>query len=124
MSSRRRLRRTRHNDPMWFSALLTVAVSIDATEPTEIWRTVVVFEGDDDWETARLKAIELGRAKEATYSNAAGDAVTHRFVGVETLDMLGDDLPDGREVYFETISYDGTALPATPEELTPRQSGV
>jgi hypothetical protein len=104
--------------------MLTVAVSIDTTKPTEIWRTVVVFEAEDDWDAARLKAIELGRSKERTYSNADGAAVTHRFVGVETLDMLGDHLADGRDVYFEPIPYNGAALPATPDGLTPRQTGV
>ena len=110
---------------MWFSALLKVAVSVADTDDAGIWRTVVIFEADDDWDAARLKAVDLGRAKEQAFANAEGDVVTHRFLAVETLDMLGERLEDGREVYSERVAHDGSEFPTTdPSEIQPGQSGV
>jgi hypothetical protein len=70
---------------MWFSAMLKVD-----GEVSSIWRTVVVFQAAEDWDAARLKAVELGRAKNETYANGDGRAVAHQCIGVETLDMLGE----------------------------------
>jgi hypothetical protein len=109
---------------MWFSALLSVAVSVDA-EPSSIWRTVIVFEADDEWESARQRALALGRMKEQTYKNDDGATVAHRLVAVETLDMLGEQIADGRDVHFESREVAGGSLSSgSPEEIPPTQSGV
>jgi Domain of unknown function (DUF4288) len=109
---------------MWFSAMLSVAVSVDA-EPSSISRTVIVFEADDEWESARQRALALGRTKEQTYKNGDGATVVHRLVAVETLDVLGERLADGREVYFESREATAGSLPSrSPEEIPPKQSGV
>jgi len=88
-------------------------------------RSVFIFQAED-WEPARLRAIELGRSMEDSYLNESGERVSWRLVCVETLDLLGDDLLDGREVYSESVPLAGTMTtsPTRPEDSQPQQSGV
>jgi hypothetical protein len=97
---------------------------VDAA-PASMWRTVIVFEADDEWKSARQRALAPGRTKEQTYENGNGATVVHRLVAVETLDMLGERIGDGREVSFECREVAGGSLPSgSPEDITPTQSGV
>jgi hypothetical protein len=90
-------------------------------------RSVFVFKARD-WEHARLRAIEIGKQAEATYENADGQTVSRRLVNVETLDLLGDEIADGREVYFEPMEPGEDAMEVlarfVPEESRPGHSGV
>jgi uncharacterized protein DUF4288 len=111
----------------WFSTLLRFLTTVEAVGPTTYTRSVLVFKAAD-WEPARLRALELGRAHEATYENADGQRVARRLVEVETLDMLGDEIDDGREVYSEGVDVSDAAgrfqTIDRPENSRPTQSGV
>ena len=94
----------------------------DAVERYE--RSLFVFEADAR-PAARRRAVELGRAEEATYTNEYGAVVRWQLVRVETLDVLGAGVGDGREVFSEPAPYDGEPLPDVgPEELEPGSAGV
>jgi hypothetical protein len=111
----------------WFSTMVRLLTTVDGVGPTTYTRSVFVFKAGD-WDEARRQAIELGRRAEASYDNADGQHVSRQLLYVETLDMLGDEIQDGREVYSEPVEVTGdleTALPTIrPEQSRPTQSGV
>jgi hypothetical protein len=105
---------------VWFSAMLRVVTSV-AGKPSSVWRTLVVFRAAD-WPDARNRAVALGRDKEDDYANGDGESVEHRLIAVETLDALGEEIDDGREVWFESGVPSGDLAPKLDED--PGQSGV
>jgi len=114
---------------LWFSSALRLTVDVDTGSPREML-SVVVFTARD-FERAFHRALDLGRAMETSYRNAANGRVRWRLAEVVTVDMLGGAIADGREVYCEPRSPRGTATanavsPTThkPEESQPTQSGV
>jgi hypothetical protein len=109
----------------WFTAAVRLRSVVDGMGPVDDTRSVFIFRASD-WELARERAIGLGRAAEESYVDGDGRRVERRLVRVETLDLLGDGLVDGREVYFERAPADDDASLANvdPEKSLPRQSGV
>jgi hypothetical protein len=109
----------------WFSTIVRLVTSVEGQGPTTYTRSVLVFRAAD-WESARARAIELGRAAEDSYANAAGQRVERRLMRVETLDLLGDELVDGREVYseFAPVGDEPFEGVLNPEDFRPTQSGV
>ncbi len=107
---------------MWFSALLQLEVSVGG-KPTSMSRTVVVFEAGEDWAEAEEKARTLGRSKEQSYANSDRETVRWSFRGLETLDMLGERIEDGREVYHEIVETSASTQFAAPG-ASAGQSGV
>lgn len=109
----------------WFAAALRFVVIVDET-PTDGVLSVVLFTAAS-FDGAFERAIELGRAAEKRYENAEARQVTWRLERVLTLDLLGDQIIDGHEVYFELndvplgIGSIGELDPAAHE---PGQSGV
>jgi hypothetical protein len=110
---------------MWFSAMVRLLLSIEDEGPVDYWRSVFVFQAPD-WEPARLRAIELGRAREESYLNVDGKEVELSLVEVETLDCLGDEPVDSREVYFESVPTGETKIEGVfhPEDSKPGSTGV
>jgi hypothetical protein len=110
----------------WFSASLLSVVSVDAVATNEV-RSVVLFQSEN-FDTALIRATKLGRNLETTYENADRRTVRWQLVEVETLDLLGDQIEDGREVYSEPIPPRSTAnrdwLGSLPLESSPTQSGA
>jgi hypothetical protein len=107
----------------WFSAAIRFRTIID-DRPTEDTRTVCVFRAPG-WDAAHARAIKLGRASGVSYVNGDEKSVERRLVRVETLDLLGDELLDGREVYFEVVSRNLDAhVVDSPEDSRPTQSGA
>ncbi len=64
-------------------------------------RSLFVFQADE-FAAAHRRAVELGREHEDTYRNRYDDIIRWQLVRVETLDVLGDVLDDGREVFSES----------------------
>lgn len=108
---------------MWFSAMVQLVVLIgERIEHCE--RSLFVFQADES-AAAHRRAVELGREQEATYNNQDDDVVRWQLVRVETLDVLGDVLDDGREVFSESAPYLGEPLPDVgPEALSPGSAGI
>lgn len=112
----------------WFSAMLRLVILIEGEGATRLSRSLVVFRADD-WSDAKKRAIDLGRNMECSYTGGAGEAVRWRLAAVETLDLLGDAVTDGREVYSEPLPLPAGELIAfdvefDPESMEPGQSGV
>lgn len=63
---------------------------------------------------------------ESHYIGGAGEDVQWSLEEVETLDMLGDVITDGREVYAESIDATVNYVRTTdgPDTSRPMQSGV
>jgi hypothetical protein len=108
----------------WFSALLRFRIVI-ADSDWDFEESVVVFRATD-WEQAFKRALAVGREMEASYENAESERVEHRLLAVRTLDQLGEELTDGREVFSTRASSARRAVidPPRPEESEPKQSGV
>jgi hypothetical protein len=110
---------------VWFSAMLRFVV-VAPDRVVRRSRSLVLLRAED-WEPARAKALELGRGQERQYVNALGEPVRWRLEALETLDWLGVDLPDGREVYAEPLDPPGGPEPPSepdPTATRPEQTGV
>ena len=73
------------------------------------------------------KRSGYGISMEKDYLNSAGKRVRWTLEDVETIDLLGTDLADGREVYHEFSEYfarDKLLLPLDLDSSKPTQSGV
>lgn len=114
---------------MWFSAMVRLADIIGEAGAETYMKSVFVFQAAN-WDEALERAVELGRVLEEDHLNAEGERVVWKLMDVETLDMLGEEIPDGREVYSEPVPAgpEGKAMrPNTkfrPEESKPTQTGV
>lgn len=109
----------------WFSAMVRLVTSVDGEGATTYTRSVFLFRAGD-WDFARTRAMELGRTAEDAYKNADGQRVERRLMRVETLDLLDEELVDGREVYSEFVAVGDEPVDAvmSPEDWPPSQSGV
>jgi len=113
---------------VWFSAMLRFVLLIEGDGGSRLSRSVIVFRAED-WPDAKKRALDLGRGMEHTYTGGIGEKVRLRLEAVETLDLLGDAITDGREIYTEplpipagrVISFDAEFNPSSTE---PGQSGV
>jgi hypothetical protein len=113
---------------VWFSAMLRFVVLVEAEGATRRSRSVVVFRAPD-WPEARQRALEHGRIMERSFVGGTGQQVRWRLETVETLDLLGDAISDGREVYSEPVDLpEGEVIPFEaefrPESPQPGQTGV
>lgn len=106
--------------PVWFSAVLRFVILVEHHEAS-LSRSVVVFRGSD-WPAAKKRAIELGMQMEDTYIGGEGDEVRWRLEAVETLDMLGDSITDGREVYSERLDLPTAKMIPFDTEFDPYSS--
>ena len=112
----------------WFSAMLRLVVLVEGVGASRRVRSLVLFRAAD-WVEARERALRLGREAERSYLGGTGEQVRWRFEAVETIDLLGAEIADGREVYAEPVDLDvgeGIAFDAEfrPEESEPGQSGA
>jgi hypothetical protein len=111
---------------LWFSALLRFVVYVDDA-PSSVDRSVVVLLAED-FSCAFKEALLIGHTMEAEYTGALNNRVRRRLEEVETLDLLGDSITHGREVYSELVEVPpdrGDRTPrGGPESSKPGQSGV
>jgi len=95
-----------------------------ADEGEDYEDSVVIFRASG-WDSALARALEVGRGMEEVYDNADGETVRRRLIVVRTLDELGDELTDGREIYSMRVARDqGGDDPERPEDSEPTQTGV
>lgn len=116
-----------NDDRAWFSTGLRVLCRV-AGEPVDCWEPVHVFRAAD-WTDAFQRALDLGRTHDRRYLNPDGEQVEWSFVEVVTLDMLGDEVTDGREVWYGVVPENRLddivrQLPRTPEESSAGQTGI
>ena len=112
---------------VWWSASIRLVVFVGA-DPVEHAASVVLFHAPEgDWDAAFQHALQAGYALEQSYVNGDGQQVTWRLRDVQTLDTIGTDIQDGREVFFTTTpigSEDVGVADLRPEETRPVQTGV
>src|SRR6058998_2570134 len=89
------------SDEGWFRARLRFAVLIQQTGLQGYSDSVFVFRSAD-FDSAFLRALQMGREHEEEYTNGDGDRVRRRLAGVMSLDGLRGAL-DGAEVYSEPV---------------------
>jgi Domain of unknown function (DUF4288) len=112
----------------WFAASVVMAVLIE-DEGLARRATSVVLLRAEDFDAAFEAALVRGAEMEESYENRNGQGVRWAFEGVETLDMLPEELSDGVEVYVDlgadindaTVPFDRVFEPA---KSPPGQSGV
>ena len=85
----------------WYSASMSYLVIVQGRVLDKILSVVVFKAPEGEWGTAKSKAISLGRRQDRSYLNDEGETVEWRLAAVITLDYLGTELKDGREVYAE-----------------------
>lgn len=113
---------------MWFSALLKFVIVTENKGGSRYANSLILCKAED-FDSAKQKVLAIGKSKETDYTNGEGERVQWRFSSVETLDMLGSEIEDGREVYseFREISSDEKIDFDTefrPELSKPTQTGV
>jgi hypothetical protein len=112
---------------VWFSAMLRFVILVEHHDAS-LSRSLIVFQ-EEDWSEAKTRAVDIGHGMERTYTGGTGDEVRWRLEAIETLDMLGDLITDGQEVYSEQINLpEGRAVAFDaefdPARSDPGQSGV
>lgn len=112
----------------WFSAMLRFVVLVDGIGATRRFRSLVLLTAAD-WGEANQKALTLGREMERDYAGGTGEQIRWRLEGIDTIDEIGGEVSDGREVYAEPVELrPGEFIPFEaefrPAETEPGQSGV
>ena len=108
----------------WFSAALQYVCFIEQKAVDSTMNVLLL--AASSWDNAFERALALGRSREESYRNGAGERVDWRLVEVTTLDELSDDL-DGREVYSypSPIELEGMEPDhLDPASHRPTQAGV
>lgn len=116
-------------DPLWFSACLRFVVLVEGAEADGHYADSVIVFRASEWDEAHARAVSIGRARETTYRNTDGATAVWRLKEVRTLDQLGSDLDDGRELFWRTEPFApaetfGIDTTFTPDRPRPTQTGV
>lgn len=114
---------------VWFSAMLEFVVHIEDTGAERYARTLIVFQSSDNFSLARDIALKIGKSKEQSYRNGEDKLVQWKLKNIETLDLLGEQIENQREIYseFQDIPSDESAVDLSdlhPELSKPTQTGV
>jgi hypothetical protein len=86
----------------WFSAKIRVACLIEGPGLVQYMDSIHVFRAEN-FDTAMKSAVNLGRRHEEEYINSKQERVRWRLKEIISLDILGEDLVDGAEVYSEPV---------------------
>lgn len=112
----------------WFSAMLSFVVEVEDEPDVRRSRSLVVLQArHQDFGHATSLALEKGRALQSDHLNSEGKRVTSTLERVETVDALGSEIADGREIYHEFSElFSWAELPDAldPSAAAPYQSGV
>jgi hypothetical protein len=113
----------------WFSCSARFAVQIEGQGVVDEMRSVILLRARDFADGAE-KALQAFLSMETGYQNGSGETVRWRLVMLDTLDLLGDSIPDGREIYAERLAPSSEVLELaagngfSPATHKPTQSGV
>lgn len=94
--------RTMASELAWFSSCLRFVVLVEGDEGNGYYSDSVFAFRASGWDEAQARAVSIGRERETTYRNSDNRIVVWRLKEVRSLDQLGDDLADGREVFSRT----------------------
>ncbi|WP_437305469.1 DUF4288 domain-containing protein [Sorangium sp. So ce388] len=110
----------------WFSARVRIACLIESAGLVRYMDSVHVLKASD-FSDAMRRALELGKTHEQEYLNFEGKRVRWLLASVISLDLIGDELMDGVEVYSEPVDIRaGESVDFdhkfSPEESEPTQT--
>jgi hypothetical protein len=106
------------HDAEWFIADLVLEFTIGDEENHVVHINMVLVQANTA-EEAYEKALELGKAHEDNYTNADGDPVEVRFIGLRELNVIHDKLEHGAELTYENpqgLTNDGIRALAKPKQ--------
>ena len=111
---------------LWFSSKVRLVCLVEPKGATRFMESVFLFRAAD-FESAFIRALELGRRQEQTYANADHQTVWWKLASVISLDQIGPELADGVEVYSEPVPLpQGQEIPFhtefAPEQSRPTQT--
>lgn len=107
----------------WFSAMLQFQITVGEASSESWARSLILFRAPD-FDVAFARALREGRALEQDYLNGEGERVRWLLRRVETLDALGRQISDGREVYSEPFEGPVSGYDFLPDDERPGSSGV
>lgn len=98
-------------DGQWFVATLVIqCVLADDDGPYMCDEQIRLIHATDA-ESAYQRAIELGKGEETNYIGGTGETVNWKFVGLENLQELEEQIADGVEIRSRLFGHD------SPEDL-------
>lgn len=117
------------NNMMWFSAMLVFAIHVEDVGVERTARSLILFKSTNDFEEAKKSALKVGLSKEESYKNGDEKLVQWKLMNIETLDLLGEEIDDLKEVYSEFRDVDHEASRTllsdmNPEASKPTQTGI
>ena len=89
-------------DAKWFIADLVVEFTIYDNDMEKVIHINIVLVEASSAEDAYLKALDLGKDYETSYTNSDGNLVDVRFVGLRELNVIHDELEHGAELTYES----------------------
>lgn len=88
------------SETIWFSTKIRLVGLLEPGGATG-YRDSIFLIRAADFDDAFRRALEVGRAEERTYVNANGVNLRRALAEVISVDWLGEQLEDGKEVYSE-----------------------
>jgi hypothetical protein len=110
----------------WYSARMRIVCLIEGVGAHSEHHNVHIFRAAD-FDSAFVRALEIGRTHEGEYLNGDGETVRWRLARIESLDVIRADNLDGAEVYFEpSLPSEVVAFDAEfhPEAHKPDVTGI
>jgi hypothetical protein len=93
-----------------------------------LWDSVYLVLATDR-DSAWKEALKLGEGLDESYDNSDGERIRFAFLGVLSIDELGDELKSGTEVYFTSHDFN-QPIPVSPdiaffpERIRPGVAGI
>ena len=86
----------------WYLATLVEEITVDGETTNIIHKNLVLVRADSP-EQAYERAHELGTQAELEYENPGGKTVRVKFRGLNTLNVIHEELEDGAELQYEEL---------------------
>jgi hypothetical protein len=86
-------------DATWYVATLVVHITVGRNPTSVLHRNTVLVKAHAPEEAYRL-AVVLGRKNNRRWRNSAGELVRIRFLGLEELNVVHDELEHGAELFY------------------------
>jgi hypothetical protein len=97
-------------DAKWFLAEIVLEINVAGHSDNTVHTNLVLIRADSPDE-AYIKAEELGRVSNLTYTNPDGELVTSKYRGLRDLNVIHGELEDGAELtYQERIGMPETEI--------------
>jgi hypothetical protein len=112
----------------WFSVSLRRASIIASEGIGSFWDSVFLVSANDR-DGAWNEALKIGEGLNTSYDNGDGERIRFAFLGVLTIDELGEEIRSGVEVHFTTHDFD-QPIPVSadaeffPNRIRPSMAGI